>query len=58
MPLLTYLAWVQPIINNPRLIFKHVKNKRLFTYGENFNKKVAILISIHESSVILTSYLN
>ena len=25
--LLTYLAWLQPIINNLKLIFKHVKNK-------------------------------
>ena len=26
VPLLTYLAWLQPVIYNLRLIFKHVKN--------------------------------
>ena len=33
LSLLTYLAWLQPTINNSRLIFRHVKIKSCFTCG-------------------------
>ena len=39
MPLLTYLAWLQPVINNLRLIFKHVKIKDGLLGVKNSMKK-------------------
>ena len=50
MPLLTYLAWLQPIYHDCKFVFKHVKPKKKF--GENFNKKhkaAATLINTHKS---------
>ena len=39
MPLLTYLAWLQPITNNSRLIFKHVKTKDALLVVKSLIKK-------------------
>ena len=39
MPLLTYLAWLQPIYYNSRFVFMHINITKIFTCGENFNKK-------------------
>ena len=47
---LTYLAWLQPIYYDPKLVFKHVKTEKKITCGEDFNKKhkaAAALISSH-----------
>ena len=40
MPLLTYLAWLQPIYYNSRFVFMHINITKIFTCGENFNKKI------------------
>ena len=57
VPMLTYLAWLQPIINNLILIFNHVKTRNILLVVKSLIKKfkvVATLISSHE----LTSYSN
>ena len=48
VPLLTYLASLQPIYYNPGFVFIQVIN--IFTCGVKFNKKVALLISSRELS--------
>ena len=40
MPPLTYLAWLQPIYYNSRFVFIHINITKLFTCGENFDKKI------------------
>ena len=52
MPPLTYLASLQPMCYNSRLVFIHINAGKAFTCGENFDKKyraVAKLISNHEN---------
>ena len=39
VPLLTYLAWLQPIYYNPGFVFIHVKLINIFACGENFDQK-------------------
>ena len=39
MPLLTYLAWLQPIYYNSMVVFIHINITKSFTCDENFNKK-------------------
>ena len=60
VPLLIYLAWLQPIINNLRLIFTHVKTKDVLLVVKILIKKyevVAILITSHESASYLKELL-
>ena len=47
MPLLTYLAWLQPICYNPKFVFKHIKTEKVLLVVETLMKniKVATLIS-------------
>ena len=40
MPALRYLAWLQPIYYNSRFIFIHINVTKIFTCGENFDKKI------------------
>ena len=40
MPLLTYLAWLQPIYYDPRLVFKHVKIKKRLLVVKNSVKNI------------------
>ena len=39
MPPLIYLAWLQPMGYNSRLVFIPINTGKAFTYGENFDKK-------------------
>ena len=39
MPPPIYLAWLQPIYYNSRLVFIHINTEKAFTCGENFDKK-------------------
>ena len=51
MPLPIYLAWLQPIYYNLRLVFIHINVGKAFSCGENFGKKdraAAKLISNHK----------
>ena len=48
VPLLTYLAWLQPIYYNPGFVFMYVKLINILACGKNFNKKAALLISSRE----------
>ena len=58
VPQLTYLAWLQPIINNSRLIFKHGKTEdALHVVKGLIRNTVATLISSCWSEFILTIYL-
>ena len=53
MPPPIYLAWLQPIYYNSRIVFIHINTEKAFTYGENFDKKyraAATLISNHKLS--------
>ena len=61
VPLLTYLTRLQPVINNSRLIFKHVKTKNVLPMVKNLIKKhkvVATLIRNHfdQLFIVLTSF--
>ena len=61
VPPLTYLAWLQPVLNSSRLIFKHVKTKNVLLAVKTSIKKhkvVATLISNHfnQLSIILTNF--
>ena len=57
VPLLTYLAWLQPLNKNSRLLFKHVKIKNIFL--EQRCKVVFTLISSHfnQLSIVLTNFI-
>ena len=55
--LLTYIAWLPPVINNSRLIFKHFKTADALLVVKRLIKIVATLISCREPAVILTSSL-
>ena len=39
MPPLTHLAWLPPIYYSSRSVFIHINITKMFTCGENFNKK-------------------
>ena len=55
MPPLTYLAWLQPMCYNSRLVFIHINTGKAFTYGENFDKKyraAATPIRNHNSQIL------
>ena len=52
MPPLTYLAWLQPMCYNFRLVFIHINTGKTFACGETLIKKykaAAKLISNHEN---------
>ena len=56
VPLLRYLAWLQPILHNLGLIFKHVKTRYILLVVKSLIKKhkvAAKLISSHESASYL-----
>ena len=56
VPLITYLAWLQPIIHNLGLIFKHVKTTNILLVLKSLIKKhkvIVTLISSHESASYL-----
>ena len=44
MPPLTYLAWLQPIYYNSRFVFIRINITKVFTCGENFNKKICFQV--------------
>ena len=46
VPLLTYLAWLQPAINNSRLIFKHGKTKNIFFVVKTLIKKHKVVVTL------------
>ena len=54
MPLLTYLAWLQPICYNPKLVFIYVNTAKVLLVVKTLikqHKKTATLISNHESKI-------
>ena len=53
MPLLTYPAWLQPIYYNSRFAFIHINITKVFTCGENFDKKKIIFFQVQFSKIRL-----
>ena len=53
IPPLTYLGWLQPIYCNSRFAFIHINITKVFTCGENFDKKKIIFFQVQFSKIRL-----